>query len=43
MPFYIGGSIINFIAFVVFFSNPTYINERIDPNDLNSAVKRPLI
>ena len=43
MPFYIGGSIINSIAFVVFFSNPKYINERIVPNDLHSSVKRPLL
>ena len=41
MPFYIGGSIINFLAIIAYFSNPAYVNQRVDPNNEHSAVARP--
>jgi len=43
MPFYIIGSITSMISLAAFFLNPSYINERIDPDKIDSAVKRPLI
>jgi len=31
------------ISLAAFFYNPSYINERVNPDDINSAVIRPLI
>ncbi len=43
MPFYLIGSITSMISLAAYFSNPSYINERVNPDDIHSAVKRPLI
>jgi hypothetical protein len=43
MPFYIVGSITSMIGLAGYFYNPSYINERVDPLDIKSAVKRPLL
>jgi len=43
MPFYIVGTIINILATLAYFSNPNHINEREDPANPDSAIKRPIV
>ena len=43
MPFYIVGTIINILATIAYFSNPKNINEREDPANPDSAIKRPIV